>query len=1582
MTAATAPSPSPAPSAPPHAHTPSRQSSVDGSTRRHDASTSASPSKVTAATASSSSSLSSSLSNNGYAPSNLGTLAKPIDLASPPASPTLTATTVASDPTRLSQQTPSLLPASTSLQASTTSANADATTAQAASASTSTSVPRKAQQYANALATPNRLLPPTPLGNTGDRATVLSPLTATSTFSQPVHLPSPYKAPRLAQTGASESFATAYPTQETRQKYASPSKPLSSASSAAPSHKRSYHSSGFTDLSNKKFRPTAVGVSSPATPSSTLVAASPSPSPYGSTIISGLSSARANPTASLTRHTASSPSLSRPLSAAPTIGRAANVSSGITVTNIPKPGSALSNQAGVGPLNLLPAVSGTALSASVRDEYLSLLQKSELIDLVKQLERQLNDLVAAPTGSSTLYRQAHIYPNHIHTQIDRLKARQRIEATRTTSPSDLSLKDVYSLLNASASTSGPTTYTRTTGAPQRPQTATRPAAALSSAPRRAVTSTSATAPSTGAARGTAAGGSAAAHKQIGTAQNASLTSLINSINAMVRQQAQPARGPNGAPLPPAQDLSATPAAFATPTAAAKARPPSGSTPIISPAALRSIVGDGPMPSNAALAAAIAAHFGGSLPANATTAARPASSTSTSAQTTAATGSTTARVASNATKTASNRSQPAAADRAPAAPAPTSNPGKDISDKIAAILGSNSTSQSTMLGPQGLPLAPAAPAPGDSGPLPIGNIAAMLSSLASQAPSSPAAGSSSAGAKTGLADAEGRGDALSSLLQHFEEAQRRLPTPTAASPVPSAIPAAASTTAVNDPVAILTGASANPVFTPAYPAGASASNAPGMSGGREDSWSPDPEPVIVQGPLGTSTLPSYEDMIVEGLRVMGEAPPRSLFNWMQVTYPLTKKFRPSAHQALQKAFKRGRLLKTGSMYRINSSWSDPGESRKPTRRPQVGRDHPMVTSGLNGEVLAVSPLKDSQAYRNVGDSGIRAMSKGMRPGPRPYGQPGAAPLANPASSIFQNGSAASIILEYQKRTGKKLEADSVKQLYQLLRAGPTDGSAEEMLAHLLTQTGYHDAAATATAAAAAQTAAAAMSASVPSYSRPIASLPSMPTSAAPPNSVMARTGAAAAAAAACGRTMPTTPVAKGPTSLPLPTTSEPTMMQQLASMLNDLSSPINPALANSLLGQLSSNAAAAAAARATDMSGMSTGPPLPAAPARMMPPPPAAPSSASSQLASALSSLTSQVAQQDLDSAVSETLAAALQQIGATPAATDSGSESARKQLSTAEEVAASKTLEAAKESAQESTAAGESVNGVEEGIDLAEYEDAIRALTSAFGNTGDADDEGVSEESDVEADERAIAAAEAEPDSIQEGASPAQFCTQQEDNIDAAHVIQASNADKDKRQDEADEGEEDEEDDEEVEEEMDLSAVLRQLTASLQAHQQEGGLDVQGQDSSSAHGEVVPAPAPDQSQEEGHEASTETGDAGDAESNKQVFDRVEPMDVDQTTEELRDEHVQSANADLAEQDQDGTGAENEAANAVTNEAEGDGGSHDAATLQAQLEALVASLAANAGNAVDDDDDDDDDQEDEEDDDDIDEEDKEEGGHEA
>ena len=83
------------------------------------------------------------------------------------------------------------------------------------------------------------------------------------------------------------------------------------------------------------------------------------------------------------------------------------------------------------------------------------------------------------------------------------------------------------------------------------------------------------------------------------------------------------------------------------------------------------------------------------------------------------------------------------------------------------------------------------------------------------------------------------------------------------------------------------------------------------------------PPVTRPDGSTEDLPSYEEMIVNALMEHPDpdgAPPKDLFAWMAARYPLQTNFRPSASQALQKAFKRGRLEKgPGGKYRLNGNW---------------------------------------------------------------------------------------------------------------------------------------------------------------------------------------------------------------------------------------------------------------------------------------------------------------------------------------------------------------------------------------------------------------------------------------------------------------------------------------------------------------------------------------------------------------------------------------------------------------------------------------------------------------------------------------
>ena len=102
---------------------------------------------------------------------------------------------------------------------------------------------------------------------------------------------------------------------------------------------------------------------------------------------------------------------------------------------------------------------------------------------------------------------------------------------------------------------------------------------------------------------------------------------------------------------------------------------------------------------------------------------------------------------------------------------------------------------------------------------------------------------------------------------------------------------------------------HPHAPPAYPAPSVYNNLMALP--------PPPEGVNVDD------LPSYEEMIAEALSSTTDPEgyaPKDLFTWMASRYPLQSNFRPSASQALQKAYRRGRFEKsTGGKYRLNPTW---------------------------------------------------------------------------------------------------------------------------------------------------------------------------------------------------------------------------------------------------------------------------------------------------------------------------------------------------------------------------------------------------------------------------------------------------------------------------------------------------------------------------------------------------------------------------------------------------------------------------------------------------------------------------------------
>ena len=622
---------------------------------------------------------------------------------------------------------------------------------------------------------------------------------------------------------------------------------------------------------------------------------------------------------------------------------------------------------------------------------------------------------------------------------------------------------------------------------------------------------------------------------------------------------------------------------------------------------------------------------------------------------------------------------------------------NISSRIAAILESiqSTNSSGPMLGLQGQPLAP-----------------------------------SKQGAGTGVSNG------LSSLLSNsFPHSSSRMPANSALSrlleqsstsatpPASTALSTSSPSSSVLSNLASRTGFSTTPSLDytslshPTTSVTGSATTSSPLSPftstyGLHDTHSEDGNAPQRESPRITSTLPSYEDMIIEGLQVIGDVngtPPRMLFHWMEDTYPLMKNFRPSASQALQKAFKRGRLHKAGSLYRINPHWDGSNAGRKPTRRPQIGKDHPMMVNGPKGPAPA-SPFKaraqfeGAAAYRQSSvhlnkHRNLRHPSS-LRPGPKPYGQPGAAPLDNPASSIFQNGAAAAaLLLAHQQRT-RESSGNSpglptstqdltptltslVKQLRGSSATPVSDGPGSSSLSSVLASALLKHAQRPSDGSAAV---------SDPSMLTPLTN--SLTSTSSPVLQSLSRLLSAS-------RTDPTSSetgdATTKPTSVPYSTSPASSLP---ASGPGSLSASIE-----TLVRQATRTATQQA--ESSPSSAVTTGP-LPSEPS----------TSTAPQLP------TPSTSQSDLDAAVSQTLQAAFQQLGPdkTAASVDSGD-------------------------AMPDSNAASALEGIDtselDGINLDDYGDALRTLTAALAGTSAEGEEG-DEEAQRLADEKAIADAEAD----------------------------------------------------------------------------------------------------------------------------------------------------------------------------------------------------------------------------------------------
>ncbi|PFH52462.1 hypothetical protein AMATHDRAFT_74251 [Amanita thiersii Skay4041] len=111
------------------------------------------------------------------------------------------------------------------------------------------------------------------------------------------------------------------------------------------------------------------------------------------------------------------------------------------------------------------------------------------------------------------------------------------------------------------------------------------------------------------------------------------------------------------------------------------------------------------------------------------------------------------------------------------------------------------------------------------------------------------------------------------------------------------------------------------------------------------------------------------MIVEALMESNDpegCAPKDLFSWMASHYPLQSNFRPSASQALQKAYKRGRFEKSSNgKYRLSANWEGGNTSKRTTRRPQTQSQSAAGSSSTLASPFTQTPLVHHHAHQPPG-----------------------------------------------------------------------------------------------------------------------------------------------------------------------------------------------------------------------------------------------------------------------------------------------------------------------------------------------------------------------------------------------------------------------------------------------------------------------------------------------------------------------------------------------------------------------------------------------------------------------------------------
>ncbi|KAG9293262.1 hypothetical protein G9A89_010633 [Geosiphon pyriformis] len=112
---------------------------------------------------------------------------------------------------------------------------------------------------------------------------------------------------------------------------------------------------------------------------------------------------------------------------------------------------------------------------------------------------------------------------------------------------------------------------------------------------------------------------------------------------------------------------------------------------------------------------------------------------------------------------------------------------------------------------------------------------------------------------------------------------------------------------------------------------------------------------------TANLPSYEEMIVEALTAINNpdgSQPKHIFDKMESTYPLHAKFRASASQALQKAVRKGRVFKLGTVYILNPTYTGPSKLTRRIQRKDTASSDNHLTFRIDSDNFSIYKDEDN------------------------------------------------------------------------------------------------------------------------------------------------------------------------------------------------------------------------------------------------------------------------------------------------------------------------------------------------------------------------------------------------------------------------------------------------------------------------------------------------------------------------------------------------------------------------------------------------------------------------------------------------